>query len=277
MIARIWRGAVRSEDADAYARYMEKTGVASYVQTPGNRGAYMLRRDLGGLCEFVMVTFWESLESIKEFAGEDHETAVFYPQDDRFLLERDLRSRHFDVAAAVAPMGAVRGGRSGEVSGAPREARARALKALDLRPATTADVPRLAQLAQAAYGHYVERLGGPPRPMTDDYAEIVQRQAVIVAERGGQLVGMIVLGVGDDGFALDNVAVDPAHQGNGIGKVLLERAEQEARQAGFDSIYLYTHEKMSENLALYSRLGYAEFDRRQHGAACLVYLRKTLG
>ncbi|MGH2969266.1 MAG: GNAT family N-acetyltransferase [Solirubrobacteraceae bacterium] len=147
-----------------------------------------------------------------------------------------------------------------------------------LRPAKAADVPRLTELVQAAYGHYVERLGGPPRPMTDDYADVVRSHRVTVAERGGEIVGLIVLGVGDEGFAVDNVAVDPSHQGSGVGRALLERAEVEARRAGFDSIYLYTHERMTENLALYSRIGYVEYDRRRlpRGEACLVYLRKRL-
>jgi ribosomal protein S18 acetylase RimI-like enzyme len=146
-----------------------------------------------------------------------------------------------------------------------------------LRPATAADVPRLTELAQAAYGHYVERLGGPPRPMTDDYADVVRMSSVTVAERSGEVVALIVLGVDDEGFFVDNVAVDPSHQGSGVGRALLEHAETMARRAGFDSIYLYTHERMTENLGLYARIGYAEYDRRRHGDACLVYLRKRLG
>jgi ribosomal protein S18 acetylase RimI-like enzyme len=145
-----------------------------------------------------------------------------------------------------------------------------------LRPATAADVPRLTELVQAAYGHYIERLDGPPRPMTDDYAEVVRSHRVIVAVRGGTILGLVVLGVGDEGFFVDNVAVDPAHQGIGVGKALLEHAETAARDAGFGSIYLYTHERMVENLALYSRIGYVEYDRRRHGDARIVYLRKNL-
>jgi ribosomal protein S18 acetylase RimI-like enzyme len=151
------------------------------------------------------------------------------------------------------------------------------LSAARLRPATVADVPRLTELVQAAYGRYLERLGGPPRPMTDDYADVLRSYRVTVAERSGEIVGLIVLGVSDEGFVVDNVAVDPSHQGSGVGRALLEHAEVAARRAGFDSIYLYTHERMTENLALYSRIGYVEYDRRLHGEASLVYLRKTLG
>ncbi|MGZ4269134.1 MAG: antibiotic biosynthesis monooxygenase [Solirubrobacteraceae bacterium] len=99
MIARTWRGAVRRADADAYAEYMQATGVAGYAATPGNLGVWMLRRDAGETTEFVMFTLWESIEAVKAFAGEDYETAVFYPEDDRFLVERDLKATHYEVAA----------------------------------------------------------------------------------------------------------------------------------------------------------------------------------
>ena len=97
MIARIWRGAVRRRDGDAYAEYMRQTGVPAYAGTPGNRGVWMLRRDVDDRTEFVMFTLWDSLDAVKGFAGEDYETAVFYPEDDRFLVERDLTSTHYEV------------------------------------------------------------------------------------------------------------------------------------------------------------------------------------
>ncbi len=146
------------------------------------------------------------------------------------------------------------------------------------RPATGADAPKVAALVNAAYGHYVERIGMLPRPMTDDYAEVIANQHVTVAEsHDATIVGVIVLSVGDEGgFLIDNVAVDPSMRGKGLGKALLEFAEAEARRAGFDSIYLYTHEKMTDNLALYSRIGYVEYDRRSQGEFSLVYMRKHL-
>ena len=112
--------------------------------------------------------------------------------------------------------------------------------------------------------------------MTDDYAEVVRTHEVTVAERDGEILGLVVLGVDDEGFFVDNVAVDPSHQGMGVGRALLEHAELAARRAGFDSIYLYTHERLVENLALYSRIGYVEYDRRPHGGARIAYLRKQL-
>jgi ribosomal protein S18 acetylase RimI-like enzyme len=145
------------------------------------------------------------------------------------------------------------------------------------RPATGADVSKVAALVNDAYGHYVERLRMLPRPMTDDYAEVIANRRVTVAESYGNIVGVIVLTVDDEGFLIDNVAVEPSHRGEGLGRALLEFAEAEAQRRGFDSIHLYTHEKMTENLAIYSRLGYLEYDRRSQGEFSLVYMRKHLG
>jgi heme-degrading monooxygenase HmoA len=106
LIARIWKGAVRKSDGDIYADYMRKTGIAEYASTPGNRGVWMLRRDIDGNTEFLMFTVWDSLDSVKAFAGQDYETAVFYPEDDRFLVERDVLSTHYVVDTQVSPASA---------------------------------------------------------------------------------------------------------------------------------------------------------------------------
>jgi heme-degrading monooxygenase HmoA len=103
MIARIWRGAVAKDDGDAYAEYMAATGLAGYTSTAGNHGAWMLRRDLGEKTEFVMFTLWDSMEAIKAFAGADPEVAVFYPEDDRFLVDRDDFVSHYEVDRHAQP------------------------------------------------------------------------------------------------------------------------------------------------------------------------------
>src|SRR5207244_2216852 len=77
--------------------------IAGYASTPGNRGVWMLRRDLDEHTEFLMFTLWDSLDSVKAFAGPDYETAVFYPEDDRFLVERDQFSTHYFVHTHIAP------------------------------------------------------------------------------------------------------------------------------------------------------------------------------
>jgi hypothetical protein len=95
-VVRMWRGTVRTEDRDEYVDYIEQTGMREYLSTPGNLDAWMLTRELGGgLTEIVTVSRWESMESITGFAGEDIERAVFYPEDDRFLVERDNTVRHY--------------------------------------------------------------------------------------------------------------------------------------------------------------------------------------
>jgi GNAT superfamily N-acetyltransferase len=144
------------------------------------------------------------------------------------------------------------------------------------RSAEAADASRVAELVDAAYGHYVERIGMLPGPMTDDYADVICNRQVTVAEHHGAIAGIIVLTVTEEGFLIDNVAVHPSHRGTGLGRALLQFAEAEAQRAGFDAIYLYTHEKMTENLALYARIGYVEYDRRSQGAFSRVYLRKHL-
>ena len=100
MIARIWKGAVRTPDADVYDAYIRETGLDGYERTPGNRGAWLLRRDVGELTEFVAFTLWESLDAVKAFAGDDYETAVYYPEDDRYLVERDAQCAHYEVSGS---------------------------------------------------------------------------------------------------------------------------------------------------------------------------------
>jgi heme-degrading monooxygenase HmoA len=99
MIARTWRGAVHAGDAEAYADYIRATGIAAYASTPGNRGAYLLYRIDGERAEVLTVSFWESLDAVHGFAGDDIDRAVFYPEDDQYLIERDLVAHHWVVAA----------------------------------------------------------------------------------------------------------------------------------------------------------------------------------
>ena len=145
-----------------------------------------------------------------------------------------------------------------------------------IRPASEGDAPAIAACVNAAYRHYVERIGKRPGPMTEDYAKVIRERRVTVAESDGKIAGVLVLAVTGEGFLLENVAVDPSKRGSGLGRTLLEFAEAEARREGFGSIYLYTHEKMTENLALYAKIGYVEFDRRTERGLARVYMRKSL-
>ena len=103
MIARTWRGATRVEDAEAYVGYLQETGFRAFRETPGNLGALGLRRIVDGKAEFVVVSFWESEDVIRNFAGDEIGRAVFYDEDDRFLLERDAHVSHFEVVHRDEP------------------------------------------------------------------------------------------------------------------------------------------------------------------------------
>lgn len=100
MIARLWHGAVLVEKADAYLRYLEKTGIPDSKATPGNRGVYVLTRREGKLAHFVFVSLWESREAIRAFAGDDLEKARYYPEDADYLVELEPTVTHYEVAAA---------------------------------------------------------------------------------------------------------------------------------------------------------------------------------
>src|SRR3954468_7304338 len=101
MIMRTWRGVVRREDADRYADYIRETGFAEYGRTPGNRGAWLLRRDDGGVTEFIALSLWESAGAVRAFAGDDIDAAVLYPEDERYLIGGQSRTAHYDVADHV--------------------------------------------------------------------------------------------------------------------------------------------------------------------------------
>lgn len=98
MIARQWRGATTAADRAAYLEYLEATGLKEYRATLGNLGTLVLTRNDRGLTEFLLLSFWDNMESVRRFAGPEPEMAVFYPEDDRFLVERDLRVQHYEVA-----------------------------------------------------------------------------------------------------------------------------------------------------------------------------------
>lgn len=97
MIARIWHGIVPSLKSDEYLKYVEETGLNDYLKTEGNRGAFIMRRTEGEITHFVTLSFWESVEAIKKFAGQDYEKAVYYPEDEQYLLEFEPHVLHYDA------------------------------------------------------------------------------------------------------------------------------------------------------------------------------------
>ena len=102
MMVRMWRGWVATGRAADYVDYINETGIAEYRQTPGNIDAQMWTRDLGdGRTEVVTVSWWESLEAIKGFAGDDISRAVFYDKDDEFLIGREETVTHFELSPST--------------------------------------------------------------------------------------------------------------------------------------------------------------------------------
>jgi heme-degrading monooxygenase HmoA len=103
MIMRLWRGWVRTDQADDYVAYIESTGISEYHQTPGNLGAQMVTRDLGdGRTEVLTLSWWDSLDSVRGFAGDDVEQAKFYPEDEQYLIDRETTVRHYTVTSGTA-------------------------------------------------------------------------------------------------------------------------------------------------------------------------------
>jgi len=145
-----------------------------------------------------------------------------------------------------------------------------------IRPASAADVAPITRCVCAAYLHHIERVGKQPWPMLQDYSSVIRTSLVHVAERHGRILGVLELLVTDEGFLLDSIAVDPSAQGTGIGRQLLVFAEHEAKRQGFESIYLMTNEKMTENQELYARIGYVLFDRQTVHGYSRVLMRKPL-
>jgi ribosomal protein S18 acetylase RimI-like enzyme len=137
-------------------------------------------------------------------------------------------------------------------------------------------VTAIAGLVERAYGSYIDQIGVRPGPLDDDYAERVREGNAFVAVEGEAITGLIVLIQHPDHLLVENVAVDPDRQREGIGRALLAFAEDIARCAGLTELRLYTHALMARNRALYVGLGYEELDRRDEEGFDRVFFAKHL-
>lgn len=147
---------------------------------------------------------------------------------------------------------------------------------MTIRPAQASDRQAVEALVAAAYAHYVERIGTTPGPMHDDYAQRIADNNVYLLFDDDMLAGLVVLIPRTTTLLLENIAVTPALQGRGFGKMMMTLAETRARELKFDSITLYTHELMHENLELYRRHGYVETHRAEEIGLKRVYMQKPL-
>lgn len=144
------------------------------------------------------------------------------------------------------------------------------------RPATMDDLQAIEDLVHAAYNPYVASIGRKPAPMLDNYSALIGAGNVHVIESDGAVEGVLVLIPDGDSLLLDNVAVSPSAKGLGLGRAMLEFAEQAAIASGYPSIRLYTNEAMSENIELYSQIGYVETHRAEEKGLRRVYMTKRL-
>ncbi|MGV9315150.1 GNAT family N-acetyltransferase [Streptomyces sp. NPDC003691] len=146
---------------------------------------------------------------------------------------------------------------------------------MDTRLAVPGDVPLVKTVTDAAYHHYIERIGVVPAPMKADHAADVAAGRVFVT--GDPVRGVIVLVPHEDHLFLESIAVHPDARGTGLGRALLQLAEVRARQLGLTEIRLYTNALMWENQNLYARYGYEITDRRIDGPYDRIHYRKPLG
>jgi len=145
-----------------------------------------------------------------------------------------------------------------------------------IRPATPEEAPALAALVERAYCPWVPIVGRRPFPMQDDYAARIAAGQAWVLQADGAIAGLVVLEQHADHLALDNVAVDPARQGLGDGRVLLDFVEAEAVRRGLPEVRLFTNVLMERNIALYARRGYVETERRQEQGFARVFMTKAV-
>lgn len=147
---------------------------------------------------------------------------------------------------------------------------------LSIRRARPEDAPGLLALARCSFEMYIPRMGREPTPMTDDYATIIHRDFVWIVEGPDGFVAAMVLCLKPESMLLDLLTVRPDYQGKGLGGAMMEMASIEAVKFGHDRITLYTHETMTENLALYSARGFEETHREEFKGGHVVYMAKKL-
>jgi ribosomal protein S18 acetylase RimI-like enzyme len=138
------------------------------------------------------------------------------------------------------------------------------------------DARAVAECVRAAYAHYVERIGREPAPMTAGYGALIDAGEVWVARAGEGVAGVLVLRPQPPALLVENVAVEPGHQGQGLGRHLMAFADEHARAMGLGEVVLYTNERMTENLRFYPALGFTETGRGMQDGFARVFYRKLL-
>ena len=151
------------------------------------------------------------------------------------------------------------------------------MTALIFRRAGPADAATVAAITDAAYAKWVPVIGRKPKPMIADYSAAVRDHLIDLAYLDDKAVGLIELIPAADHLLLENIAVDPASHGQGIGRRLMQRVEAHAIEMGLPIVRLYTNKAFATNLDFYRRLGYAIEREEPFKEGFTVYFAKTVG
>ena len=146
----------------------------------------------------------------------------------------------------------------------------------EIRKARLTDLADVERVVAEAFAPYVPRLGRRPAPMDDDYRARIEAGEVDVLVDAEGIAGVVVLETDRDPSVLETVAVADRLRGRGLGRRLVAHAEAASRAAGCRTITLFTHEKMTENRAIYPRLGYVETHRARQNGFDRVFFAKPL-
>jgi GNAT superfamily N-acetyltransferase len=145
-----------------------------------------------------------------------------------------------------------------------------------IRRATADDAARTRAIARAAYGKYVPRIGREPAPMLADFAAEIAAGRVIVIETAGEVEGYMIAWPEADAYFIDNIAIDPKRQGEGLGRRLIAHVAIEAKRLRLPAVRLYTNAMMTENLSMYAHIGFVETHRAMEKGFHRIYMRWSL-
>ena len=145
-----------------------------------------------------------------------------------------------------------------------------------IRQARLADQKAIETCVQAAYAKYTARIGKKPAPILANYALLIAQEVVYVLASEEEIHGVLVMMLQEKSMFVENVAIDPRFQRQGLGRVLMNFVEQQTRMHQLHEVHLYTNELMTENLDFYRHLGFNEEERRTEDGYRRVFLRKTL-
>ena len=261
MIVRAWHGRVAAEKADDYHEFLLRVAVPDYARVAGNRGCQILRRAEGNETHFLLLSYWDSLDAVRGFAGEPVERAHYYPEDVGFLLGMEESVVHYETGIpstrpphgeAAPPSPRRKPGSTGSV------AIPLAPGGVTMREMTAADAAAVADLSgQLGYAAGVVEIARRFAGLAS-----VPESLVLVAEREGEVVGWLHVLVQRrlevDPFAeIGGLVVDARVRGAGIGAALVAAAEAWARDQGVDAVRVRSNTIREDAHRFYRREGYA--------------------